>query len=305
MLAALANPIVPIFAVIFIGIIFGRKGIFTPEMARALNAFVFYIGQPALIFLLASRSPLDEYDITALAGYFAVELCLYTGVTLLAVKVFKTSLGEGLVLGMTTVFVNHLYYVLPIVTLLQGEAAAIPIQGAIFTDLAVLYCGTVFIVELLSRGGASVSQVPFILARNPALWALVGGLLSNLVDLPLPEGIFTFADFVGKTAPATLLFVLGITMSNVRLFSLDKLTVVIVLLGLTAQPALVYLLGVFTAADPQWNATLILLAAGPCGAMPFVIALKYGIPTDRLTKAILASTVLSLPSLAFMTELVF
>ncbi|WP_261845106.1 AEC family transporter [Aliamphritea ceti] len=304
MLAALANPILPIFAVIFIGIVFGRKGIFTPEMAKALNTFVFYIGQPALIFLLAARSPLDAYDVTALGSYFAVEVALYAVVAFVAVRVFGTSLGEGLVLGMTTVFVNHLYYVLPIVTLLKGESAAIPVEGAIFTDLAILYCGTVFIVELISRGGASVSQVPVILARNPALWALLLGLMANLSGFGLPEGLYTFADFVGRTAPATLLFVLGITMANVRLFSIDKLTGLVIALALIAQPALMYLLGQFNGADAQWQATLVLLAAGPCGAMPFVIALKYGIPTDRLTRAILAATVLSLPSLAFLTRFV-
>lgn len=304
MLAALANPILPIFTVIFLGIVFGRKGIFTPEMARALNAFVYYIGQPALIFLLAARSPLAEYDVAALGSYFAVEVTLYAIVAFVAVRVFRTSLGEGLVLGMTTVFVNHLYYVLPIVTLLKGEVAAIPVEGAIFTDLAVLYCGTVFIVELISRGGASVSQVPLILARNPALWALLLGLLANLSGIGLPGGLYTFADFVGRTAPATLLFVLGITMANVRLFSLDKLTCLVIALALVAQPTLMYLLGNVNGADVQWQATLILLAAGPCGAMPFVIALKYGIPTDRLARAILAATVLSLPSLAFLTGFV-
>ena len=45
----------------------------------------------------------------------------------------------------------------------------------------------------------------------------------------------------------------------------------------------------------------ILVAAGPCGAMPFVIAVQYGIELERIAKAVLLSTVLSVisPALRF------
>ncbi len=54
-------------------------------------------------------------------------------------------------------------------------------------------------------------------------------------------------------------------MANVRLFSLDKLTCIVIALALVAQPTLMYLLGNVNGADVQWQATLILLAAGRAG----------------------------------------
>ena len=46
---------------------------------------------------------------------------------------------------------------------------------------------------------------------------------------------------------------------------------------------------------------VLLVAAGPCGAMPFVIALQYGVRTEVIAKAILVSTILSLVSLSILT----
>jgi predicted permease len=46
---------------------------------------------------------------------------------------------------------------------------------------------------------------------------------------------------------------------------------------------------------------LLLVSAGPCGAMAFVIALQYGVRTETLARAILISTVLSVFSLAWLT----
>ena len=51
----------------------------------------------------------------------------------------------------------------------------------------------------------------------------------------------------------------------------------------------------------SWDHLVLLVAAGPCGAMPFVIALQYGVRTEVIAKAILVSTILSLVSLSILT----
>ena len=52
---------------------------------------------------------------------------------------------------------------------------------------------------------------------------------------------------------------------------------------------------------PSREQAVVIVAAGPCGAMPFVIALQYGVRTDVIARAILLSTVFSLASLALPT----
>jgi predicted permease len=45
-----------------------------------------------------------------------------------------------------------------------------------------------------------------------------------------------------------------------------------------------------------------MLAAGPCGAMPFVVALQYKVQTETISKAILISTLVGVVSLAWLSR---
>jgi hypothetical protein len=52
--------------------------------------------------------------------------------------------------------------------------------------------------------------------------------------------------------------------------------------------------------DGTARAITLLVAAGPCGAMPYVIATQYGIRTVTIAKTILISTLVSLLSLSVL-----
>ena len=301
MLQTLFDPILPIFALMAIGFSFGKAGIFGHEAARALNTFVFYIAQPALIFMLLAKAPMSGYDFPALGTYFAVEMIIYALGAWISFSVFKRELREALLIGMTCAFVNHLYYVLPIAKLIYGETAVSPITAAIIIDLAILYCGTIFLMDLLSLGKASPGATMKQIIRNPALLALTTGILANIFSEIIPSGLLTYADFAGQAAAPVLLFALGVVISGTALKPIGGLIAVVLILKVVIHPGLAWLGLDLAGTSADWKDPLILLAAGPCGAMPFVIALQYNVRTDIMTKVILISTVLTLASLAFLT----
>jgi predicted permease len=70
---------------------------------------------------------------------------------------------------------------------------------------------------------------------------------------------------------------------------------------LVLHPAIFFLLSAMVVMKPDWQTMAFLVAAGPCGAMPFVIALQYNVKSTVIAKAILISTVLSLLSLSALT----
>jgi predicted permease len=303
MLSAIADPILPVFFVMSLGLVLGKTGVFSKDMARTLNAFVFYIAQPSLIFLLAANAPFGEYDLPALGLYFLSELILYGGVALIAYRGFGCDPREAILLGMTGVFVNHLYYVLPIVQLLHGAEASAPIEGAVFVDVAVLFCGTIFVVDLVSRRSVPLKNYPAILVKNPALLALVFGIAANLAEPAVPSGLNTFAQFAGNSAPPISLFALGVVLSRVKIFQVNGLLSTVVLAKILIHPMLAFGLLSAAAAPANWSGPLIMLAAGPCGAMPFVIALQYKVETETMSRAILISTLVSVVSLAWLSGL--
>ena len=75
----------------------------------------------------------------------------------------------------------------------------------------------------------------------------------------------------------------------------------VVTMKLAVHPVLVWLgLGMQPGIEGLDSLVPILVAAGPCGAMPFVIATQYGVPTETIAKTILVSTTLSVLSLAIL-----
>lgn len=302
MLETLLDPILPIFALMAIGFGVGRAGLFNGDSARSLNKFVFFIAQPALIFILLAKAPFQDYDIPALGLYFASEMIVYAIGTWIAHKIFDREIREALLIGMTCAFVNHLYYVLPIATLIYGQSAAAPITAAIIVDLAVLFCGTIFLMDLLAPGKLSPQATALKIIKNPALIALVAGILANLFTPLLPSGLMTYAGFASTAAAPVTLFALGVIMSETKLRPLGGIIVAVLVLKIIVHPTLAYFGVSILDISLDWKDPIILLAAGPCGAMPFVIALQYNIRTEVMTKTILISTVLTLASLAVLTS---
>ncbi|MGB0497962.1 MAG: AEC family transporter [Rubricella sp.] len=301
MLETLADPILPVFAILGIGFIAGGRHWFDGDFARTLNRFVFFVAQPALVFLIVARAPFAAFEWSALALYFASEAIVYALGFAVARYGFRREWEEALLLGMTCAFVNHVFYVLPIAELIYGPEAAVPIGGAIVIDVLVLFCGTILILDMRRAGAAAPGKVFRALSRNPALIAILAGFAVSATGPLVPPGIFTFAEFVGRAAPPASLFALGIVMAAAPLRPVGGATWSIVGIKVLVHPAIAFGLFAIAGTPAAWSDILILLAAGPCGAMPFVIGLQYGVKTETIARAILISTLLTLVTLAVLT----
>ena len=119
------NPVFPIFAIMFLGIILGKRKVFVFSDAQTINKFVFYGVLPPLIFSLVFSAPLGQLDYTILTLYVLTETTLF-GITAYIARIWlKRTILESLLLGMASCFINHVFFILPIVTVLYGDAGAL------------------------------------------------------------------------------------------------------------------------------------------------------------------------------------
>lgn len=301
MLATLADPILPIFAVLALGYGLHRSGLFDVPVAQAINKFVFFVATPALVFSIISEAPIAHLDLRALGLYFAAQLVVYGGTFLIMHRGLGLEKGEALLLGMTAVFVNHVFFVLPIAERVYGAAATQPIAGIVLVDVGLVFCGTVLAVDLMQTKNPSPRKVAGLLARNPFVIASALGILVWVARPVMPQGLFTYAAFAGGAAAPASLFALGIMLANNPMRPIGVATWSVVAAKIVLHPALVFALAGFVSLSPSWGDMTLLVAAGPCGAMPFVIALQYGIRTKTIAKAVLVSTLFSLLTLSVLT----
>lgn len=298
MLATLGDPILPVFAVLALGYGFAKLGLMEIAHAQAINRFTFFVATPALVASVIGRAEPAAIAWGPVLVYFAVELVVYAAVFLLARFGFRREAGEALLLGMTATFANHIFFVLPIAERFYPDAAR-ALAGIILLDAAVIFCGSVFLTEFLA-GGGRIGATVRSLGRNPFVYAPPAGLALGALGPAAPAGIWTFLTFTSAAAAPVTLFALGVTLAAAPIFPIRLPCWSVAAAKLALVPALVWTgLGALPPGPDPLPATIALLvAAGPCGAMPFVIATQYGVRTGTIAKTILVSTLLSLVSLA-------
>lgn len=301
MVSAFLNPIFPVFAIMLVGIVFARRGLFDSTAAQAVNRFVFFVAVPALLFLLLARADLGNVDLRLLLFYFFSEVLVFAGGAILARLLFRCAPAESILLGMASCFVNHVFFVLPIATILYGEQATASISAIIAIDTTVIFAGTIMGLEVASHRTESCWRVLRSFLSNPVLVSIGAGLVINVSGIQLHDGIITFSSFAGAAAAPAALFSLGIILAQTRFLSLDYAAVTVTGLKIIIHPLVAWFLFTgFVDIDPLWRNPALLVAAGPCGAMPFVLAMQYQVRAESIGLAIVYSTVASLFTLSLI-----
>lgn len=300
MLSALANPILPIFAIIGVGLFAGGLGLFDIAEAKAINRFALFVAIPALLFSIMARAPISEFDLPSLGVYFIPELIIYALGFCAAYFIFKKPPREALLLGMTACFVNHVLYIRPIAEMLYGESVHLPIAAIVTLDGVLIFGGTLLVLEIADLGRVSIKRILRLLFTHPMLVATFLGIGVVSLNIPIHPGIWTYASFVGSAGAPAALFALGVVLSKAPAFEIGGATITMVSLNLVVHPALVWIALQQFELSSDWKDVLVLFAAGPCGAMAFALALQYDVETQSIAKAVVWSTILSVLTLSLL-----
>lgn len=300
MLQALANPILPVFMVLAVGYGLRLMGVMQASDAQSINKIAYYLAVPALAVSVISKAPITDIEWAAVLVYFAAQMLTYGLIFVVVYLGFKRELREALLLGMAAAFTNHIFFVLPIAERMIGPDAALPMAGIVMIDAGLIFPGSVLTIAIMTARKSGKPNIAGLLFKNPFLYAPPVGIVLGLMGDAAPAGLLTFVEFAGAAAAPVLLFTLGITLAGAPLRDLGPAVWAAVGGKLLLHPVLVWAgLGVIAASSFTSDITL-LVAAGPCGAMPFVIATQYNIRVDAIAKAVLISTILSIFSLSVL-----
>ena len=298
MLQVLTHNILPVFAILAIGFLMGRRKTFSADEARTVNRVAFLTLQPPLIFALLSSLDFGTIRFGALAIYLLCEVIGFLLGYAVARYLFKRDHLESWLLGMAVVFVNSLLYIWPISVLIYGETGALPITAIVALDSSIVFGFFIITTEMMAGKESPLTSLKK-LTSNPILVGIFLAVLLNLAGISVPEPIMTAARFAGAAAAPLTLFALGVILSGQA--AKPSLPVV----GITAMklflfPALVFVALSVLAPGNSWTDRFVLNAAGPSGAMAFSLALLHGVRTDVIAPVVIWTSALSLISLAWL-----
>jgi len=301
MLSVLIDPILPVFAILFIGFFAGRLGKMSDDEARVLNRFAMTLLLPVFVFRAVAFAPITDFNLAALALYASAQAVLYTIGYLIARKAFHLGISESLLLGFCGVFANNAYYILPIAKFLYGDTGTLPVASIVIMDAILVFGGTMVALEARKGldAGAGFALVAERIAKLPLIWALVLGFGFSAGGVAIPGPIDTFTAFVGNAASPIALFAMGVILSATSLKPEPVVYVISAIKGVIFPATIAFLL--YTLLPPAVTLPLFVLAsAGPAGVMAFSLALLYSVRTDAIMQVTVWTSILTLVSLAFL-----
>ncbi len=297
------NIVLPVFAIIATGYFCGRREILGSESSKALNAFVYWVALPALLFGAMARVELSEvYNLPFIVGFTGATFFTWLIVSICGKYLFRLNSAEAALHGLNGAYPNSGYMGIPLAIAAFGDAATLPaIMAAVISVLSVSLA--VIPIELSQQKHASLpavlGRVLGALVRNPMIVAPCLGLLWAGTGLALPAAAVTYFDILGAAAGPCALFSIGLYLVGKPLREGGAELASMAVAKLALQPVLtaVALLLLFPT-DPLWAKVAILLAALPIGSGPFVLAQAHGIYVRRTSTAMLLTTVLSFATIS-------
>lgn len=296
-LSVLADPILPVFAILAFGFTMGRTGRTTAEAARTINRFAMTVLIPIVVFDLLANAPFEDLALRPALLYVTVQALIFTAGYQIARRAFARSAGEAVILGYGGIFANNVFYGLPLAQLIYGSAP-LPIVTIVVLDATISFGGTMIVLQALALGRVSFKGIALIFLKTPTLVAIFAGLAAGTGDLPIPAPVQTFLDFNGAAAAPVALYALGVILAETP-FTRDPAVLAFSAIKLLLFPAAIWV--AITGLVPTSNADHWTFgAATPTGAMAMSLAVLYDIRTATIAQILVWTSLLSLVTLALL-----
>ena len=270
MINILIKDILPIFVIMFLGYMAGKRKVFKAEDSKVLNKLVLTYALPAALFVSIVKADsamlFDDLKLTI------VSLVVITGMFLWAYfscyKFFKHSKSEAAVCALISGS--------PTIGFL-GFAVLEPIYGATATTGLVVAIVSIVVnavnipigLALMNQGKGSVATTggkksnPVIDAlKEPVCWAPILAVILVLFDIKFPVILDPNFELIAKANSGVAVFAAGLTLSGMK-FQLDKEVVYNTIQKLVLMPVALLVVGLLFHMESDKLQMMVLAGALP------------------------------------------
>lgn len=308
MVLKIITTLIPVFGIIFLGLVVARRNVMPMDAASGLNQFVYWVALPAMMFDILVRLNTQGVSGGFLAALYASLVLSYA--LAFAVSLRRPGVGkpEAVMMSYMATFPNGAFMGVAVVSfLLPGNDFALQMAGLCAFLYSVVMAFSDTVLAMMRHKGESPSRLVLSLgktiARNPMILAGVLGLILNASGTEPPEWAMNMASMLGGTAAPCALFSMGMVM-NAQLAAMGappsgalggRITVHLFKLVFMPGATFALLRAAGVTGIPLGVATL--LSAMPVGVVAYVIAEKYQVCVKESSIIIFVNTVAGIVSI--------
>lgn len=292
--------VAPVFAIVALGFAAARWRLLDEAGFHGLHGFTFSLASPALLF--AGGTSGHAGGGPAALAFFSASLLLYAAALWIGVRRLRLPLGESGLFALNCTFGNTVMMGIPLIAAAYGPAGLSILVAILALHSMVLLGLATVVAEIgLHRKAPWRRVLRATIAgvlRNPIVMAVLAALVWSTLALPVPGVLRRSLELLGAASPPVALFCLGGSLAALRLGGALAEIAWGSVLKLAALPLLVSAAGVLLGLDDLAMAVAVTTAALPTGANAFLLARRYAIGAERSGATVLASTLVSVFTLA-------
>lgn len=298
--------LIPFFVLVLIGYFSARKGLIDSHGVKGLNAFVFYFALPALLFDKTQSAPIDKlmeeraYMLAYLIGALAVFAISWLGARI----AFKVGPGQASIMGLSSIYGNIGFVAIPVLTTAVGDWVAVPLALIVLIDIVIMIPLATIIIDMTRpinlRRDLKTALIASVF-KNPVVIATLTGLCVAALGWDLPTTVHTFTDLLGSAAGPAAMFTLGAVLAGRPLSEGFGEAVYTNTFKLLVYPVAIWCTMSVFAIGSDWRLAATLGAAMPMATGLFIIAQQYQVMPQRISTAVLFSTVIGMATVSLAT----
>ena len=289
----------PLFGLVFVGFISGKFDLLNQSDSKVFLKLVGLVIVPALGIKIIGNFRYEFINWNLYFYFFLTQSIIYFLGFSIAKIIFKRQFSESIIIGMTSSFSNHLFFVYPIALFEFGPKDIVPIETIISVDFITVGL-SVCALELASHKKINFGQIFLSQLKNPALIGLFLGLMIFFFQIHLPLSVDRLVNFICDAGTPCALIAMGVLLSYQTDKTQIKLSIVITLLKILIFPLILFIILHLIDYDLNISRTTMMVAAAPIGAMGLVFASIYNVTTDAVVRSGIISYILALLSIPFV-----
>jgi predicted permease len=293
--------VIPIFVMIFLGVVAARIGLLPDEARGPLNRLVFYYAIPAFLFQAIAGFPMDQgFNVGVIVTTLCAPLSLYL-LGWLLLKLGRVQPQKAGILAIGGCHGNLAYIGLPVAFYFLGEQGLA--QAGITAGFLVILQNILSVTILQSFSPAQSRQggraaVIFKLMKNPVIVSCLLGIIVSELQIPIPDVVNRTLKMLGQLAPPAALLLIGASLSFSKIMAQLRPVCAIALTKLVLLPAFALLLFYLFGLDIGGNLSAFILLGTPTATITYVLAQQMKADSELAVAIISATTLLSAISLS-------
>lgn len=284
------NIVLPIFLIVIIGAFLHRQFHFDLNTLAKIN--IYYL-VPGLIFVRLYETDLSWRLFLKVFLLFIFYSFLLFLVSDFIGRLFKFKRSMRLSFSNSAIYYNSGNYGVPVNDLVfRHDPFAMSIQVIILTLQNLL----IYSVGIFTLQANQIGRIQAFIGylKLPVTYAMFAGIAFNIINIPLPEFIYTTGQYIADALIGIALLTLGAQVIQLKFSKNLGVVYLSVIVRLIIGPALAYLVIVVLGIDGIMAQAFFISSAMPTSVTSSIIAQEYNHEPEFAAQSVLASTFFSM-----------